>query len=150
MVWQIGMEWRRKDWVGTLQLWRPRLTVVSEDLFLAQVIYKDADLDWGAFIEKVLQFSEKMIWLGLTPHHKNQRTDSERNGSFSGCRQHSHPRSWTSCRFWHGDDEERSLEARQVRARATVPPLSLSGQSFVWQQCDRDLEAVESKRWFAE
>ena len=63
------MEWRRREWVETLQLWRPELTVVSEDLFLAQVIYTDADLDWGAFIDKVLQFSEKMIWLGFTPHH---------------------------------------------------------------------------------
>ena len=52
-----------------LQLWRPQLTVVSEDLFLAQVIYTAADLEWGVFIEKVLQFSEKMIWLGFTPHH---------------------------------------------------------------------------------
>ena len=145
------MKWRRKDWVGTLKLWRPRLTVVSEDLFLAQVLYEDSDLDWGAFIEKVLQVSEKMIWLGFTPHHNYQRADCdfEQNGSFPGCRQHSHPRSWTSCRFWLRDDEERSLEARQVRARVTVLPGSLGGQSFVWQKCDRDLEAVESKRWFA-
>ena len=132
-----------------LQLWRPQLTVVSEDLFLAQVIYKDADLDWGAFIEKVLQFSEKMIWLGFPPHHKNQRADSERNGSFPGCRQHSHPRSWTSCRFWHGDDEERSLEARQVRARATALHAILGGQSLAVFGVLGDLQVVESKRWFA-
>ena len=66
------MEWRRREWVETLQLWRPELTVVSEDLFLAQVIYTDADLDWDAFIDKVLQFSEKMIWLGFTPHHLSE------------------------------------------------------------------------------
>ena len=59
-----------------LQLWRPQLTVVSEDLHLAQALYTAADLEWGAFIEKVLQFSEKMIWLGLAPHHKNRELEN--------------------------------------------------------------------------
>ena len=51
-------------WNETLQLWRPRLTVVSYELYSAVRLGTAAEQDYVAFIEHILQFSDKMIWLG--------------------------------------------------------------------------------------
>ncbi len=67
-VWQPGYQWRAETgWAETLRLWRPRLTVVSEDYFIAKLYLAAADLDYKAFMGTILQFSERVIMLGGTP-----------------------------------------------------------------------------------
>ena len=62
---QLGHLWRSYvKWNETLQLWRPRLTVVSYELYSAVRLGTAAEQDYVAFIEHILQFSDKMIWLG--------------------------------------------------------------------------------------
>jgi hypothetical protein len=83
---QTGATWRRDvNWAETMQLWRPRLTVVSEDLFISSsdrarartaharaparahapgAIGSAADKDYVGFIAQVLAHSDKLIWLG--------------------------------------------------------------------------------------
>jgi hypothetical protein len=62
---QLGHLWRSYvKWNETLQLWRPRLTVVSYELYQAVTLGTAAEQDHVAFIEHILRFSDKMIWLG--------------------------------------------------------------------------------------